>query len=246
MANKPKKKERVSKQDAMMNKATTIFFVGCAAELYLMLVRRYYLYGTVEQILAWDTLLKVFTVCGAVLAVGGLIWGLLWKKQGKKPLIPLAVAAAGVFFFAASGIAAWKMTTVSLLIVLVPAVMLLALLWVLYDRESALSLTILGVSVIGLYLLRKVYAHVKFGTPARVLLIAYLVALVVLVLLAKRGRLTKLLPERADLLPVYISVALSLVAILAAFISGTAAYYAIWGLAAAVFCLAVYYTVRQL
>jgi len=247
MAKKPVTKKRgVSRQDTIMNRATQIFLAGCAGEIYLTLIRRYYLYGTVEQILAWDSALKVLAVIGLIVAAAGIAWTLLWKKQGRKLLIPLIVAGAGAFIGAVSWIAAWKMTLVNPMIALVPAAMLLALLWILYDRVSALSLTILGVSLIGVWMLRKVYNHLRLGTPGRVILILYLAAVILCVLFARRGRLRFLLPEKADLLPLYISAALSAIAIAVSLANASAAYYAMWGLAAALFALAVYYTVKQL
>ena len=72
------------------------------------------------------------------------------------------------------------------------------------------------------------------------------VALIVLAVLTKQGKTGKLLPETAERLPVYISCGLSAVALLAALAIPGAAYYAIWAMAAVIFALAVYYTVKQL
>ena len=59
-------------------------------------------------------------------------------------------------------------------------------------------------------------------------------------------RSNKLLPPKADKLPVYASCGLSALALLASLLGGGISYYAMWALAAVVFALAVYYTVKQL
>lgn len=76
--------------------------------------------------------------------------------------------------------------------------------------------------------------------------VAYIIVLAVAAFLVKRGKLGKLLPAKADPLPVYVACGLSAVAMAVALISTTTAYYAMWALAMVVFGLAVYYTVKQL
>ena len=49
-----------------------------------------------------------------------------------------------------------------------------------------------------------------------------------------------------DKLPVYATCGLSALALLASLLGGGISYYAMWALAAVVFALAVYYTVKQL
>ena len=60
-----------------------------------------------------------------------------------------------------------------------------------------------------------------------------------------KTKLTRLLPEKANLQPVYVASALSVVTLATAFISATVAFYAMWTLAIVLFALAVYYTVKQ-
>ena len=75
--------------------------------------------------------------------------------------------------------------------------------------------------------------------------ICTLLLLVVVVFLVKKGQFPLLHPSD-DTLPVYVGSALSIVTVAAALFSASLAYYAMWGLAAVVFALAVYYTVKQL
>ena len=84
------------------------------------------------------------------------------------------------------------------------------------------------------------------GTAAKVCVVIYLVVLAAAAYLAKAGKLSRILPPKADKLPVYVSCGLSALALLASFLGTGVSYYAMWALAAVVFALAVYYTVKQL
>ena len=84
------------------------------------------------------------------------------------------------------------------------------------------------------------------GTTVKVCVVIYLVLLAALAALTKSGKLNKLLPPKADKLPVYAACGLSALALLASLLGGGISYYAMWALAAVVFALAVYYTVKQL
>ena len=81
----------------------------------------------------------------------------------------------------------------------------------------------------------------------------FLLALVAAALLTRKvkqsgGKLGKFqfLPAKANVTAVYVSCGLSLVAVATVLVNTTIAYYALWLLAAVVFALAVYYTVKQL
>ena len=124
--------------------------------------------------------------------------------------------------------------------------MVLGVLWSLYDRECALSLTILGASLIALWICRKQMYSVFLGTYVKIFAVVYILVLIAAALLTKLEKLGKLLPAKASHLPVYAACGLSAAAMLTALFSTTLAYYAMWALAIVVFGLAVYYTVKQL
>jgi hypothetical protein len=58
MAKNPTRKS--AKKADSMTPAMKIFLVGLVAELYLLIVRRFYVNGTIQQVVAWDEYLKVF------------------------------------------------------------------------------------------------------------------------------------------------------------------------------------------
>lgn len=243
---KPKNKKPV-KRDEPMTSAMKFFLVGCVAELYLMIVRRYYVNGSAEQQIAWfDSYLKTFILVGvAVFAVGAAL-SYLWRQNKKTRIYAWMLGGFGVFLAAASALILWNMSSLTLLSTLVPVVMVLGIVWSLYDRECAMSLSLLGVSLFAVWICRRQLNSIYLGTFVKVAAAVLIVVLIVIAILAKQGKLSKLLSAKADLTPVYTACALSIVALAAALVSPVIAYYAMWVLAIAVFGLAVYYTVKQL
>ena len=191
---------------------------------------------------------------GAAVAVIGLVLGIVWRQQTKRRWIGWSVFAAGVFL----GGSAWMIRTfydsaLTFLCVVVPVVMLLGILWNLYDRECSWSLTILGASLIALWVCRRVLDSIFLGTYVRIAAVVYIVVLIVAAFLTNKadkngGKLGNLqvLTAGADPMPIYAACGLSVVALAIALFSSTIAYYAMWALAIVVFALAVYYTVKQL
>ena len=235
------------KRDEPMTGAMKFFLAGCVAELYLLIVRRFYANGTAVQQIAWfDHYLFYLMGVGAVLLVAGAVCTVLWKADKKKLIPALSLAAAGAFLGLSALLIRWNMTTLSLLTVVVPVVMLLGILWSLYDRECALALTILGITLVLLWVCRRAGASQYLGLYVKAVSVICLLMAAAVALLVKQGKLRKLLPANADPLPVYVACGLAVVSIAAALVSATVAYYVMWAVAIVVFALAVYYTVKQL
>lgn len=255
MSQKPNKKSTGGKKNQAMNRATNFFLAGCVAECYLLLVRRYYVYGKLDQVVAWDGILAVLPWIGAVILAIGAVLAILWRKTpGWKRTASWIAAGAGAFL----AVTAWMIktyyvTALTPLCVIVPVVMLLAVLWGLYDRECAYALAILGMTILVLWVCRKGVGTAVWGTRVTVGAVIYLALMVLLILMArtadrKEGMVGKLrfLPANADPLPVYVACGLSLATVAVSLLSATVAYYAMWTAAIAIFALAVYYTVKQL
>ena len=247
MPKHPNSKSKQVKRDEPMTGAMKFFLAGCVAELYLLIIRRFYVKSPdIVKILWYDRYLWVLLGVGAAILVAGVVGGLLLRGDKKKRTIAWCVAAAGAFLGGAAGLIRWNASTLTLLTVVVPVVMVLGVLWNLYDRECALSLTILGASLIALWICRKQMYSMFLGTYVKIFAVVYILVLVAAVLLTKLGKMGKLLPAKASHLPVYVACGLSAAAMLAALFSTAIAYYTMWILAIVVFALAVYYTVKQL
>ena len=230
-----------------MSSAMKFFLAGCVAELYLLLIYRFYINADSDlQRIAWyDSYLWILLGVGAAVLVVGAVCAYLWRA-GKKRNWGLLIAAAGLYMGAVAGLVRWNMSAMTLLMVVVPVVMLLGVLWNLYDRECALALTILGATLIALWVFRRAFSSTTVGLYVKIALAVYLVLLIVLLVQVARKKLPKLLPVQTDPLPVYVAGGLSLASMAIALVSSAAAYYAMWALAIIAFGLAVYYTVKQL
>ena len=255
MPKNPNRKPKASKSGTeAMTGAMKFFLAGMVAELYLMIIRRFYLEGNTVQMLTWYDYLFYFAIIGVVVLVAGVALFALWRKDRKKREIGLWIAVFGGFLAIASFLI-WKLNApvVTLLSVAVAAAMLLGILWTLYDRECAYALSVLGVSLVVLWASRKVVSSIAMGTIAKiavVVFIALLAGFAYLIRQAKQnggmvGKL-RLLPANANVKPIYTACAISAVALVTALVSVSISYYAIWVLALVVFALAVYYTVKQL
>ena len=254
MSKNPVSKSKSAKGNEPLRNALKFFLAGCVAEIYLLIIRRFYVNGTADELLTCDAVLPYLMGIGAAVAVVGLILGIVWRQAKKRRWIGWSVFAAGVFL----GASAWMIRTfydsaLTLLCVVVPVAMLLGILWNLYDRECAWSLTILGVSLIALWVCRRVLDSIYYGTYVKIAVVVYIVLLIAAAFLASKasrssGKLGQLqvLTSGADPLPVYGACVLSVIALAVALFSSTIAYYAMWALAIVVFALAVYYTVKQL
>ena len=248
MAKNPNSKaKKPVKRDEPMTGAMKFFALGCIAELFLMIVRRYYVNGYAEQQIAWyDVYLKNLILVGVAVLVVGVVLSYLWRWNKKTRFYGWAIAGLGAFVAAASALVLWNMSSLTLLSTLVPVIMVLGIVWNLYDRECALSLTLLGISLFMLWVCRRQLTSIYLGTIVKVAVVALIVALIVIAVLTKQGKLTKLLSAKSQPTPVYVACGLSVLALAASLLSTVVAYYAMWALAIVVFGLAVYYTVKQL
>lgn len=245
MAKNPNRKSL--KRDNSLYGAFIFFFAACIAELYLLVLRKYYVNGSVEEILGWHDRLPMVAGLGAAVLVLGVALSVLWKADERKRLIGWAVAGVGVFF-AAGTLLIWRYfdSAIALLSVVVPVVMVLSVLWAFYDREYSVSLTILSVTLIVLWVCRRLFTSQSLGVAVKVGSVVYVLLLGGLCWMAKNNRLQKFFGPGVDYLSLYVVCGLSAVGIVLALFSAVVAYYAMWALAVVLFALAVYYTVKLL
>lgn len=255
MPKNPNRRSKPVKRDEPLTGAMKFFLAGCVAELYLLIIRRFYLGGSAERQIAWyDRYFWILTGLGAAVLVLGAVLSFLWKTDKKRRVIGWYTAGGGAFLaVSALLIRALNAPVVTLLSVVVPVVMLLVILWSLYDRECAIALTILGISLVFLWVCRKTLSSPYYRPAILSAAVVFLVLLAAAAVLSRKadrngGKLGRfrLLSADADLLPIYTACGLSAAAVVAALVSVNTAYYAMWILAVLVFALAVYYTVKQL
>ena len=72
-----------AKHNDPMGTATTVFLAGCFAELYLLMIRRFYVNGTLDQVLAWHSALPCLIMIGAA-----VLLAYCWHNS---PFLPVCV-----------------------------------------------------------------------------------------------------------------------------------------------------------
>ena len=118
------------KREGPMNATMKFFLAGCVAELYLLVVRKYYINGTLTQVIAWDSYLRYILWAGVAVLAIGVILSIVWHKDRKKRVIGWSVGGAGAFLaFSSWFTLGYVDAALRLMCVVVPVVMLLDILW---------------------------------------------------------------------------------------------------------------------
>ena len=116
---------------------------GCVAEIFLLIVRRY-ANGTMNQVIMWnERYLPILAGVGVALLAIGAIWIGVQRGNQFQRTVGAYVAGAGIFVAASSLLSIRNLTFLDYLIVVVPAAAFLGIVWGLYERECAMSLTAL-------------------------------------------------------------------------------------------------------
>ncbi len=256
MAQKSNKRKNAGKKNKAMGAATKIFTAGACAEIYLLAVYRYYVRGTVNQVLTWhNRYLPALPWIGAALVALGLVLLFAGRKDcEKKTMAACILVGAGVFAaVTAPMIRAWYTSALTPLCIVVPGIMILGIAWFLYDRECVYALMALCGAALILWLCRECLPVPAQRTAVRVLAVFWLALSAAAAVFVKKlhdangkFRDTRLLPESADYLLLYAAIGISATLVLAGMFTPVLAYYAMWAAAVAIFAIAVYYTVQQL
>ena len=234
-----------------MNSAVVLLTVGLVAEWYLLLADRFYARGTLRQVVGWYDYLGVMRWIGLAMLIAGLA---LFVRRGKRPKLRTpgaALACAGAFFaFTSFCMRLYYPTSVTVMCVLVPVLLILGIVYLFYQAEFVAEAAALAMGLGALVLLsRSGSAAVR---ACAVLALAGIAALAVCILLAKRNggalRFGKasvpLFGAKTDYRLALGVPALCFALVLAALLAPGAAFYATWVLGVLTFVLAVYYTIK--
>ena len=249
---------RIEKSNRNMNRASALL-TGCfLAEFYLLMLNNYFVRGTVNQVVAADNFLNVMKYVGFALILGGA--ALLWqkKKQSWFGTVGLWALCAGVFFaFSSILMHAIYPGGTTAMCILVPVVMLLGIIFLLYQREFSVQAVALTLSITSLVLLGRGKGSAAWNTKVTVLAALVLAVLAALcfcvVKIRSRGgvigtgdRAQRIFAPDADYRMVFVVLALCAAVVAVALAAPAAAFYGIWLLAVAAFVLAIFYTVKLL
>lgn len=252
MAKKPQSKN-AALAAANLAGASVLFLAGFCAEMYLLVLQRFFVNGTVREIALSSYVVEALMYVGLVLFAAGVVLKFLRRKAGGSRLAGWLIGV-GIFFAAANKamLTVYPDASVSLCII-VPIILIVGVAYFLYQREFFFSLCALVLSVGASYLCSKGLGNTNWEMiviAASVAVIALIAALFAASVSASKkkgvlelgGRKIRMLSvgfNRALLYGAYVLSALAVVAALVGF-----GYYCIWVLCVAIFALAVYYTIR--
>ena len=258
MRTDPKNTPKQKNKNDPFGSTLRLFLAACAAEVYVLAIRRYYINGTLNQVITWDDVLKYALYVGLAVAVVGLILGLTLQKAKKaSPVVRRSgwwLMGVGVFLTVSSWVSREVYATgVTMMCVVIPVIMLFGILWLLYDRECFATLAILSLSMLVVWICRHGVGNAFWNTYVVIGAMVYLILLALIALATRRTEknggkmgILRILPSDIDTLPIYVACGISALAVVMSLLSTVAAYYTMWTLAVIIFALAVYYTVRQL
>ncbi|MBE7003869.1 MAG: hypothetical protein E7425_06240 [Ruminococcaceae bacterium] len=246
-----KRMERREKSDRNMNRAVVLLITGLVAEWYLLMADRYYARGTVTQMLGWYDYFGVMRWAAlGVFAVGVALLMMRAQKRWTKWLGG-ALAVVGAFLsFTSFAMRHYFPTSVTVLCVLVPVLLILGIIYLFYQTEFSMQATALAMALFALVLLsRSGTTMVKVCAVLAILGCAALLAVTLSLKknggkLVLKGRDLRLFPASMDYRVTLCVLAACIVLVVLAFAVPAVAFYATWVLAVGAFVLAVYYTIK--
>jgi len=246
-----KRAERREKSERNMNRAVVLLIGGLVAEWYLLMADRYYARGTVSQLLAWYDYLGVMRWVALAVLVVGIVIMTVYKQKPWASKVGGTLTCLGAFFaFTSVAMRHYYPTSVTVMCVLVPVLLLLGIIYLFYQGEFSVQATELAMALGAVVLLsRSGSMAVKICAGLAIVGIAALFACSATI--KKNGGVLKLSGENVRLFSAKVDYrlvlgvpTLCLAAVVAAMAVPTAAFYATWLLAIVSFVLAVYYTIK--
>lgn len=246
--------DREKSENRVLNRVYYVFLLGLAAECWLFLVYRGYAWGAPKSMLAWDTVLRVATWMGLAALVIGAAAAFLKRQDKKLRTIMTWVAGVGGFFFLSS----WVSTRffgggmgVTAMCILVPIVAVLALIYLLYQHECAVSTVVLSGAMFSVWLRGASAGSVHWSLPVLAGCIVVVIGLLAAIYLTSRaqkgeGKLfgIRVFSLECDYRIVYAVLGVAAAAVLVVACAASAAYYLMWVLGVLLFAELVYYTTK--
>lgn len=254
---KRKKAEKVRAEEEALNRILCWVAGGAVLEFLLLLLTRYWTHYTGAQVnlrLALDSVVRILAVAGLCCAAGAGYWWSSARKNGKGVNLPgtLCLFMVGV---SVSCFAAWFGSDTGLRLVsfAVPAVVILALVYYLYQHEFFLIASQSVLALFGIWMCGR-----GLGGGRSIFCYAYVVAAALLILAAAGlcrktqgdrgsvewgGKERKLFSKDANYGILYAGAVISLVTLIVAAIGiSSVVLYAV--MVAWLLIMAVYYTVK--
>ena len=257
MSKKPisqKHADREKQENSTLSRVYYVFLLGLAAECWLFLVYRGYAFGTPRSMLAWHNVLVAATWVGLAALVIGAVAGFLKRQDRKMRTIMSWAAGAGAFFLVSSWVVTHFFsngTGVIAMCILVPIVVVLALVYLLYQHECALSTVMLSGAMFSVWLRSASANSSIWRLPVMIGCIAAAAVVVAVLFLVFRvqkdgGKVLggQVFSSECDYRVLYGVLGIAAAALLLAAAVSVTAYYLLWALAVLLFAELVFYTTK--
>lgn len=248
-----KRAEREQAENQALSRVFAVFLIGLAIECYLFILYRA-ASGSVNSMLACYRALEVITVLGFIVLVAAAIVGYLKRNDRKLRTVMIWAGALGLFL----GVSGWIMRHfandqqgIIAMCILVPVAAVLALIFLLYQRECFWSSLVMCCALFTVWLLSDANHsktwHLRIVAGA---IVGAVLLLVAFYLFRKAqgndGKLwgLRVCSPECEYLVVYAVLAVALVGVLMAVAAYTISFYLMWMLGIAFFAELVYYTAK--
>jgi len=255
MFEKGKRAQRQSEDDKVFNRMLLWLAGAVAVELLLLLLQKVYveLIFSSTVALALSEFFHVFSIAGAAITVGCLVWAVLARRAGRSMLLPMIVAATAAGLWVISLLSFYLYSEgIRLLMLLPAAAAVLIIIFFLYQRPFFFNAALTGGGLLALWLHRQYYTdHPRFITACVaggvvVLVIAAALAFQLRRTDGKLGRL-QVVPAGSNYLMTFLTCAITAVVMVLALILGVArSQYLMYVLVGWLFAQAVFFTVKMM
>ena len=255
MFEKGKRTQRQSEDDRVFNRMLLWLAGAVVVELLLLLLQKVYVEMIFEGLVALALLnfFRVFSVAGAVIAVGCGIWAVMNRRSGKPVTLPVIVAGAAAVLWVISLLSYFLYAEgVRILMMFPAAAAVLIIIFFLYQRPFFFNAMLTGGGLLALLLHRQYYMdHPRFITACVAAGVAALAAAAALALQlrttdGKLGRF-RVVPVESDYLMTFLTCAVTAVVMVLGLILGVAmSQYLMYVLVGWLFVQAVFFTVKMM
>lgn len=255
MFEKGKRERRTSEEDRVFNRMLLWLAGAVVVELLFLLLQQAYVVmrwgGMVSKALL--TFFEIFSIAGAVIAVGCAVWGVLSARNGKRILLPVVIGAVSAGLWVVSLLCRLFFDDgVRLLMMLPAAAAVLILIFFLYQRPFFYNAIFTGGGLLAIWLQGRYY----LGHPTLVTIcfVAGFVALAAVAALALQLRKTdgrlgalRVLPAGSSYMMTWLTCAVTAAAMAAALAVGASlCHYLLYVLVGWLFAQAVFFTVKMM
>jgi len=255
MFEKGKRAQRQSEDDKVFNRMLLWLVGAVVVELLLFLLQKVYVEMIFDGVvaLALADFFHVFSIAGAIIAVGCLVWAVMNRRAGKPATLPIVIASVAAGLWVVSLLSYFLYAEGVRLLMLFPAAgAVLIIIFFLYQRPFFFNAMLTGGGLLALWLHRQYYMHHPRAITA--CFVAGVVVLVIAAALAVQLRKTggklggfRVVPAESNYLMTFLTCAVTAVAMVLGLILGVSmSQYLMYVLVGWLFAQAVFFTVKMM